>query len=225
MLAERTDIEPAGFTLAPSVRHAVVDDDVVFLDLAKGAYVCMAGTAGAFAPQADGRLLIRDARLAAKLSAAGLLSPVAADTRRGEPPDPIPPRTSAVRWTYPPPRLGDLAPMLRAVADVMIDYRNQPLAQLLRTVADAPAVAPADDRLMATVDAFHRWIPYAPLPGKCLVRSFVLKRFLSRSGLGVDWVFGVATWPFRAHCWLQAGDVVLDDTVEHVAGYTPILVA
>lgn len=224
MLAERTDIEPAGLVLAPGVRHAVVDDDVVFLDLAKGAYACMAGIAGSFAPQADGRLLIHDARLAAQLSAAGLLAPILADAWTVGRRVPMPPRASAVRWSYPPPRLADIASILRAIGDVVTGYRNQPLTRILRPVADVPA-AVVDARLLAAVDAFHRWIPYAPLPGKCLVRSFVLKRFLARAGLGADWVFGVATWPFRAHCWLQAGDVVLDDTVEHVAGYTPILVA
>ena len=37
------------------------------------------------------------------------------------------------------------------------------------------------------------------------------------------WVFGVRTWPFSAHCWLQIGDAVLDDDPERVGIYPPIL--
>jgi hypothetical protein len=34
----------------------------------------------------------------------------------------------------------------------------------------------------------------------------------------------VQTRPFAAHCWVQHGDIVCNDTVEHVSGYTPIMV-
>jgi hypothetical protein len=33
----------------------------------------------------------------------------------------------------------------------------------------------------------------------------------------------VQTKPFAAHCWVQQGDVVFNDTPEHVRRYTPIL--
>jgi hypothetical protein len=38
-------------------------------------------------------------------------------------------------------------------------------------------------------------------------------------------VFGVQARPFAAHCWVQKGEVVFNDTVEHVSGYTPIMTA
>ena len=69
-----------------------------------------------------------------------------------------------------------------------------------------------------------RWIPYAPVRAKCLVRSFLLLRWLVRRGHGAYWVFGVTTWPFRAHCWLQCGAVALDDDVERLAAYSVIMV-
>ena len=53
--------------------------------------------------------------------------------------------------------------------------------------------------------------------------SCVLLRFLQRSGLDARWVFVVRTWPFAAHCWLQLEDTVLDDMVERLAAYEPIL--
>lgn len=36
------------------------------------------------------------------------------------------------------------------------------------------------------------------------------------------WVFGVRTWPFAAHCWIQIGDLVVGDVLDRVRGYTPI---
>jgi len=30
--------------------------------------------------------------------------------------------------------------------------------------------------------------------------------------------------PFAAHCWVQYGDIVFNDRVEEVGGYTPIMV-
>lgn len=78
--------------------------------------------------------------------------------------------------------------------------------------------------MLEVIASFHRWAPFAPAPGKCLLRSFMLLRLLRRHGHDARWVFGVRTWPFRAHCWLQAGDVVLDDDVEALVALTPILV-
>ena len=57
-----------------------------------------------------------------------------------------------------------------------------------------------------------------------LYDSLALLEYLARYGIYADWVFGVQTRPFAAHCWVQHGDIVFNDTVEHVSGYTPIMV-
>jgi hypothetical protein len=77
--------------------------------------------------------------------------------------------------------------------------------------------------MVALVAAFHRWACWTPAPAKCLIRSFMLLRLLRRHGFDARWVFAVRTWPFEAHCWLQAGPVVLDDAVERLTAYHPIL--
>jgi Transglutaminase-like superfamily len=59
---------------------------------------------------------------------------------------------------------------------------------------------------------------------KCLHDSLALLEFLARYGIFPSWVFGVRARPFVAHCWVQYGDIVFNDTVEHVASYTPIMV-
>jgi Transglutaminase-like superfamily len=59
---------------------------------------------------------------------------------------------------------------------------------------------------------------------KCLYDCLVLLEFLAYFDLFPTLVIGVATFPFRAHCWLQYGPLVLTDYVEHTLSYTPILV-
>jgi hypothetical protein len=59
---------------------------------------------------------------------------------------------------------------------------------------------------------------------RCLFHSLTLLLFLSRFGIHPRWVFGVRKAPFAAHCWLQDGDAVLNDSVERVAMFTPIMV-
>ena len=59
---------------------------------------------------------------------------------------------------------------------------------------------------------------------KCLYDCLVLLEFLASFSLFPTLVIGVTTFPFRAHCWLQYGPLVLTDYVEHIRTYTPILV-
>jgi hypothetical protein len=58
----------------------------------------------------------------------------------------------------------------------------------------------------------------------CLFEALALSRFLTSHGIYPHWVFGVQARPFSAHCWLQHDAVVLNDTVEHVSQYTPIMI-
>ncbi len=57
----------------------------------------------------------------------------------------------------------------------------------------------------------------------CLFSSLVLIELFARHDLFPQWVFGVQTRPFAAHCWVQQDGVLFNDTVEHVSRYTPIM--
>ena len=57
----------------------------------------------------------------------------------------------------------------------------------------------------------------------CLVDSLMLIEFLALYGLFPDWVIGVRTQPFLAHSWVQHDGRVLNDSLENVLGYVPIL--
>jgi hypothetical protein len=81
------------------------------------------------------------------------------------------------------------------------------------------------ERARKLVEAFTRYRVFLfSSKNECLYDSLALLEYLARYGIYADWVFGVQTRPFAAHCWVQHGDIVFNDTVEHVSGYTPIMV-
>jgi hypothetical protein len=81
------------------------------------------------------------------------------------------------------------------------------------------------ERARTLVEAFARYRVFLfSSKNECLHDSLALIEFLARYGIYPDWVFGVQTRPFAAHCWVQQADVVFNDTVEHVSGYTTIMV-
>jgi hypothetical protein len=59
---------------------------------------------------------------------------------------------------------------------------------------------------------------------RCLPRSIALALRLARDGLAAQLVIGVRTNPFGAHSWAQHEDEVLNDSVEEVLRFTPILI-
>lgn len=59
---------------------------------------------------------------------------------------------------------------------------------------------------------------------RCLPRSLALARHALARGWPVDLVMGVHLRPFAAHCWVQAGTDLLNDRLDNVRPFTPILV-
>ncbi len=59
---------------------------------------------------------------------------------------------------------------------------------------------------------------------RCLPRSIALALCLAADGERTNLVIGVKLAPFGAHCWVQSGDEVLNDSVEEVLRYQPILI-
>ena len=216
--------------LAADVHAAPVDGDLILLKLSSDLYVCLPGAAASLSADGD-RLRLADADLTAALREAGVLL----EGKAGPPqlsvccPVRDLPRPARDLLAAPSPAFGwrDLGSIARAVRDAVTGYWRKPLSDL---VAEALAAAPSprrlklDEQLIARARRFQVWVSFAPAPGKCLLRAFLLLRHLRRHGQDARWVFGVKTWPFAAHCWLQVDDLVLDDAWERVAAYEPILV-
>jgi hypothetical protein len=58
---------------------------------------------------------------------------------------------------------------------------------------------------------------------RCLLDSLTLAEFLASYGIGATCIFGVRANPFEAHCWLQIGSHVVNETPEMAQRYAPIL--
>lgn len=71
--------------------------------------------------------------------------------------------------------------------------------------------------------AFQRLRPLYPRSYLCLFDSLALFEFLAGDHLLPRIVFGIVADPFQAHCWLQDGSTVINDGLERVGRYKPIL--
>jgi len=97
------------------------------------------------------------------------------------------------------------------------------------TYRDRKAGAPEDatstavkGSLLQASRQFARARRYVPIEPTCLLDSLSLLHFLSRRELPANIVFGVAPEPFAAHCWVQADDMVLNETLSDANAHTPI---
>ena len=214
----------AGLNLAGSIHAARLGDDMVLLDVRGGQYYCLPEAADAFAPGPAGRLVVMDSGLWEDLRALDLTGNLVPSHGPAHPPiagadlPAMKPRSVGLleRWDG----LVSYGTMLRR-------YYGRPFGDLINVARDTRPVSMRPSRvcdaLVERVAAFRKLLPWAPFPGVCLYRSFMLLVFLRRAGFDATWMFGVRTWPFEAHCWLQVEDTVLDDLAERVRSYTPIL--
>ena len=239
------------YHLAEGVFACLSDDRFVFMDLRRNRYLCLnrrhsraaAGNFGGFqdhdgGPPRDSDNTGRadcdatDAVLTA-LSNRGLLSsgdvngkvalPVRARTVNRSLLSVGDPRDTDFRY-------GHLAAFVRASLAAAGKLCWQSMHRSVRGVSARRRKRghlPAADggELGELVAVFHHLRPLYGRKYHCLFDSLALLEFLARYRCFPHWVFAVRSAPFAAHCWVQHGDCVLNDTVENVRGYTPIMVA
>jgi len=215
--------------LHPDVHVAAVGADLVFLDIGRDSYFCVPGASSALVLASDGETLEEcEPWLLAQLSEGELLA------------DEGSARSVRARWPLPDVGTRDLGPPGPATATLGVDvgwmiwaaarlYRHGHGGSLASLVDAAratgsPAQGGGRDEALDLARRCDELLPWVPFQGDCLFRSFLTLSVLRRRGVQADWIFGVQTWPFRAHCWLQLGDVVLNDAAERVSGYAPIFV-
>lgn len=208
-------------TLAEDVHMAWIRRDIVVLSVREDAYACLVGAADVIRPTLSGALHVLHEDAARDLHQAGL---IALHPPTGPLPAAIPPASDLH---------GGSTSLLACGAFLVSSlwlgrrYHRKPLVAILAT---ARAMRPhnprrlTDARLRRFAATFERAIPWLPRQEACLHRAFLLFSLLARHGVACDWVFGVRTWPFLAHCWIQVGEVVVGDDLERVRRYTPILV-
>lgn len=243
----------ARYALADHVFVCVSGDHLVLLDLKEDRYWALEAsqTAGLGAlvsgwPIQASDQLASAAAPSAETSAAiemlqgrGILTecaPPAEDAIRGKDATPVA-AIAPVRElvpdteTAPGPRTGSWITFLLTSAFAKFALRVWPFERVILRVKRRKArrgseAAPLDsERARRLVETFARYRVFLfSSKDECLYDSLALLEFLARHGIYPDWVFGVQTRPFAAHCWVQHGEIVFNDTVEHVRGYTPIMV-
>lgn len=81
------------------------------------------------------------------------------------------------------------------------------------------------ERVSDLTGIFRRLTPlFYASRDRCLFDSLVRLNFLALYGLFPNWVFGVRTAPFSAHCWVQLDEYLFDGFASYVHNYTPIMV-
>lgn len=135
-----------------------------------------------------------------------------------DPTAPRPPRTTPV----------DIYRFLRAFLTVRHTLRNKRLEHGIAKIEQRNAGAPRGpidpDALRVLIAKFRTIRPFVyAAKDNCLQDAFVLIEFLARYGVYPTWVFGVRTRAFFAHCWVQSGHHVLNDTPDHIGTFKPIM--
>ncbi|MFA4841627.1 MAG: lasso peptide biosynthesis B2 protein [Agrococcus sp.] len=215
--------------LRPGIAHRGFRDCAIILDVDRDRYWQVSGHVA--------RLLDRLAQ-----GEAGALTPAdracldnlgLVESTGGDVPSPsgisLPaPAASALEVEVPTGRFG-LAEAIE-VAWLAVAARRRIRRRSLRSVLAAVDGWRDDERRDAQADVaalarrfarYRRLVPIAPL---CLPDTIAFLRFAARRGCFPRLVFGVEAWPFAAHCWAQADDIVLTDALHHVRSFSPILV-
>lgn len=130
------------------------------------------------------------------------------------------------------PRALDLAAVTAAVIGAQMTLKLGSLETALNRltrrknrISKRYPVSKADHgQAEALARRFNATRPLVPIASVCLLDSLAIAMFLAAHGIVVDVVFGVDAPPFSAHAWAQSGDCVLNDEVDRVAIYKPILV-
>lgn len=202
--------------------HAVLHgEDLVILDRGANDYLILPRAAQSVSLSADRAAAQVEPAVLEMLAGAGLGGTEAAPHRVSKSLPPTPARDLAGAAPCAATR-ADALRLARATAGLIGGYALRSFADLGRD--PEPSGRPADEaQLCRLALSWRDLLPWVPFQGACLYRAASLRAFLGSDAAGVSWVFGVSTWPFAAHCWLQRGDLVLNDSLAQVARYTPIL--
>jgi hypothetical protein len=200
----------------------VVGDDLVSLDVDAGDYACLSGIGRAVPPQGPGgRLDLMSSEAADMLLEAGFATPEQSPDARTDLPPPA--TTSCWRAECVVTTSADRRRFVRVCLTATPRFWRAPFRALVASARRSRPSEPAPPlAVQRDAQVFDQLLPLAPFQGECLFRASLLLAYLRLDGRDASWVFGVRTYPFQAHCWLQVGDMVLNDAVERICGYTPI---
>lgn len=213
-----------GYVLGEGLSFCIVLDRFVFLDLRHDRYFCLGAEAGAgFARVLQGTGAGGD-EVIDRLVASGVIRPGGHHARPKAVSHEAPSR-SLVRSRSPRAPLGTLEALSRRLGaeaalrvrglDACIAAAGHRVRGLPYAGADAAAGAAA---------AFARSALLRAKSKRCVSISLAAMRWFAARGSRADLVIGVKLHPFEAHCWVQIGDTLINDEVDAVRPFVPILV-
>lgn len=209
--------------LCPFVFGVVIDSDAILLDVQADRYHALVGAAVGRDGSAD---LVRIDQVLVPEAAEALIEAELARWGSGRgfsdlesPEQGLPPVADAGMR----PTVLDGIDLVAALATTWWRMRRGLLCR-----SYGPGRAPAGPTslidLHLAVAALRRARLYIPTPRRCLPASLVTAMFLARRGFATQIVFGVRSYPFEAHCWVEHAGIVIDDTLDKVSAYRPIVV-
>jgi hypothetical protein len=172
--------------------------------------------------------------IAAELIGMGLLTTSRAASKTFLPPAASAPETALLPLIDERPKIttARLLRFLATCSTVALRLKLRPLERSLahltqrksrgtrHFIADGAALDKARD--LTRTFFYMRPLAYAAR-NRCLLDSLTLAEFLAGYGIRATCVFGVRANPFEAHCWLQIGSHVVNETPEMAQRYAPIL--
>ena len=215
------------YDLRAGVHYCIPDGSAIFLDVEADRYLGLPPSCqNAFAHLVNqGSALDGHVAELAPLTSGRLLVPT--DDRVGFPPPVSVPETrqSALDMSDTRHTLGQFINAWRCQAQAKQSLARHRLSDVLGTVSKRKTDAgkltvPPTDMVVA---AFLATSIVTKNRDQCLRRSIAMINYLARYGCFPLFVIGVRTQPFEAHAWVQSGDTILNDEVEQVGRFTPIL--
>ncbi len=125
-------------------------------------------------------------------------------------------------------QFGHRAAFLQASLKASCKLRLQSLRQTVRGVqhrAGQLRRSNSNDRevICTLVTIFHHLRPYYAREYLCRFDSLALVEFLAHYHQSPRWIFGVKGEPFSAHCWVQDEECLLNDSLDYIRQFTPIM--
>lgn len=120
------------------------------------------------------------------------------------------------------PNLSEVLAVARLLLAVRRALRTRPIGDILERLAGKSGRSITALDPITPAIAFRNARRLVPLRLNCLSDSLALMHWLAAKGEGATLVFGVKLDPFVAHCWVQSGDMLLNDRPERVERFARI---
>jgi hypothetical protein len=216
----------SGYQVRKHLGFCIVNDRTIFLDIASNRYFALPPSLDdAFQrlisteksesfPPADIVRLEQAGILSASADAGSPVKPITAVTRALKPDGMKAGKLISARCVY-------------AQAAALTRLRRRSLAWLPhwleRRRKYVTAAGTDEESWLPIVNAFAGTVLMRPHSDRCLSNSVAFLDVAFSRDLDARLVFGVYPSPFSAHCWVQVGDMALNDSIENIRAFKPIL--